>query len=100
MHTNRSLSRLYKEYFEWLVRFLDEYDPIAILNDENPGCEYDIEARKMIPLVAAGLSREALAVRVHAVFVDYFGSLSAGDRSIYVPIADAMLEKWRELRTS
>lgn len=98
--SNRNLKRLYQRYFEWLVAFLDENDPVGLVDDDNPGREYEIEARKLVPLVATETSTDKLAQKICSVFVDYFDASLAGDASRYVPIASAMIRKWEELRRS
>ena len=98
--SSRDLKRLYQTYFEWLVALLDQRDPVVLVDDDNPGREYEIEARMMVPLVASERSADNLAKKIHSVFVDYFDSSLAGDITGYVPIAVAVIQKWDELRAS
>lgn len=86
---------LYKDFDEWLVTRFDEWDPLGLLCESNPGSEYAPEVSRIMPLLRTVNSVDELATRVYTIFVEMFDVQSAGMIERYESIARAILDEWQ-----
>jgi hypothetical protein len=94
------LQEVSTRFYDWLVGLLDELDPMELLCEDNPGREYEPEARIIVPLVSSAVSADDLAFSIQGVFARFFSTDLAGGVERYLPIAEAAMQKWRELQRS
>jgi hypothetical protein len=94
----RNLRKLYKDFYDWLVLYLDEQDPVGLLGEGNPGREYEPEAPHILAALPKVASADELTERIHAIFVAYFDSELAGPLSNYVGMAGEIYLKWHQMR--
>ncbi len=66
-------------------------DPIGLIKGGAPEDEYDLEINKIIELIEQGSAEHELADRIYQIFVNYFTSDLAGEKSKYTAIAERIL---------
>ncbi len=87
-----------ERYLEWLVAYLNERDPAGlvrialtyVLEDE-----YQPEAERIAPLLAADPTVEQLAAATRDIFKEMLGW--PFDVSEFVAIAEMMIEEWNRV---
>lgn len=94
--------RLRSEYgrlFDELSMLLFRSDPIG-LNFESNTDEYDPEARTILPQLRHCVSAKDATRVVHAEFVRWFGSDTAGEESRYQSIGEQVWKLWEGRTTA
>lgn len=78
------LRRRYKTVYDDLTRILFAHDPIGVAYVPD---EYEPEVSRILARAKDVRSESDLTAVIHSVFVEMFGSSTAGDRGKYGPIA-------------
>lgn len=94
MNERKNLKKKYTEFYDWLLKYLDECDPIGLVVKANPGSEYEPEAPHIIVSANTAKSPDELTDAIHSIFVRYFDARLAGARNDYRSMAHTIYEKW------
>lgn len=92
----KAWKKLYKAFDEWLVERFDEWDPQALLFEDNPGREYGPEVSRIMPLLRTAASPDELAIKIQAIFSEMFDEQMAGPVERYAAIAQTIFQEWRK----
>lgn len=97
MADKKRLKRQYKEFYDWLVGYLDGRDPAGLMGFGNPGREYSLEASRIVPLLPTVENPEQLAPKIYRVFADCMGEDVIGSRDKYDEIAVDIYCRWEDV---
>src|SRR5487761_178959 len=95
LESRRRLRAEYGKLFDSMAAILYRHDPIGIAF-ENPNTdEYEPEAETILPKLRSCHSEDDVLQAVHAEFVRWFGSATAGPSEHYKKIASEVWQLWR-----
>ncbi len=95
LESRRRLRAEYGKLFDSIAAILYRHDPIGI-TFENPNTdEYEPEAETILPRLRSCHSTDDVLQAVHAEFVRWFGSATAGPPEHYKKIASEVWQIWQ-----
>ncbi len=95
--SRRRLKAEYGKLFDSIAALLYRHDPIGINFEDNPD-EYELEVETILPRLHSCHSVEDVLQVVHAEFVGWFDSATAGPPEHYKKIASEVWQLWQEHR--
>lgn len=90
------MKREYRDFYNWLVGYLDGRDPVHLMGYGNPGLEYAPEASRIMPLLPKVGSEAQLAAEIYRIFVQCLGEDVVGSREQYDEIATDIYCRWTD----
>ena len=90
------MKRQYRDFYNWLVGYLDGRDPIHLMGNGNPGLEYTPEASRILPLLPTVASAEQLAPEIYQVFVECLGEETVGSCDQHDEMAIDIHSRWEQ----
>src|SRR5579859_1054758 len=94
LESRRRLKAEYEELFNSMAALLYRHDPIGINFEDNPD-EYESEAGTILPRLRSCHSADDVLQVVHAEFVRWFDSGTAGPPERYKEIASDVWQLWQ-----
>lgn len=76
--------------FKSIKNIVNEFDPIHLL-DSTADNEYDSEVREIISLLSDNDNVNTVADKIYKVFIESFDEQLAGDKDVYIAIAQKIL---------
>jgi hypothetical protein len=92
---HRRLTAEYVKLFDSVAALLYRHDPVGINFGDNAD-EYETEARTILPRLNSCHSADDVLKVVHAEFVRWFDSATAGSQEHYKKIASEIWQLWQE----
>ena len=86
------MTRDYKKLFEQVKHLVNKADPLRLLQQGAPSDEYDQEIAKILAHLHKCETVDELRKSVFAIFLESFGSTSAGNELNYQELASALYQ--------